>query len=165
MAGKGDHAFPPGPFLIADFGIADDGIGQVRLAIARDAPYLELSDRDLSMRAVQMGVEAGARLQLEHAFTFVQGPDSRKGGAHEGDERLGTLLQRAGERVGTGQRQADRRPQCRQLHALKDVPSGRASSTVAHFIVRSWDRLNAGPRPVRAQPVDLTATDAPAPFW
>ena len=100
VARKRHHPFPPRPFLIAHFRIADDGVGQVRLAIPRDTPNLELSDRDLSMRAVHMRVEARARLQLEHAVAFVEGPDSGKGGPQMGDERLGALLQGAGERVG-----------------------------------------------------------------
>ena len=101
VAGKRHHPFPSRPFLIAHFGIADDGVGQVRLAIPRDAPNLELSERDLSMRAVQMRVQAGTRLQLEHVLAFVEGPDSGKGGPQMRDERLGALLQGLGERVGT----------------------------------------------------------------
>ena len=124
VAGKRHHPFSPRPFLIAHFGIADDGVGQVRLAILRDAPNLELSDRDPSMRAVQMRVEARARLQLEHAFAFVEGPDSGKGGPEMRDERLGALLQGMGERVGVGQRQSDGRAQRRQLRALADLLLG-----------------------------------------
>ena len=78
VAGKRHHPFPPRPFLIVHFRIADDGVGQVRLAIPRDAPNLELSERDLSMRAVQMRVEARTRLQLEYALAFVEGPDRAK---------------------------------------------------------------------------------------
>src|SRR6185295_5962742 len=65
-----------------------------------------------------MRVEAGTRLQLEDAFTLIQGPDSREGGPHVGDEGLSTLLQGAGKGVGTGQRQANSRGQRRQLRAL-----------------------------------------------
>ena len=41
-----------------------------------------------------------------------------------GDERLGALLQGAGERVGIGQRQANGRAQRRQLRALADFLLG-----------------------------------------
>ena len=124
MAGKRHHPFSSRPFLIAHFGIADDGVGQVRLAIPRDPPDLELSERDPSMRAVQMRVEARTRLQLEHAFAFVEGPDSGKGGPEMRDERLGAPLQGMGERVAVGQRQSDGRTQRRQLRALADLLLG-----------------------------------------
>ena len=124
VAGKRHHPFSSRPLLIAHFGIADDGVGQVRLAIPRDAPNLELSERDLSMRAVQMRVEARTRLQFEHAFAFVEGPDSGKGGPEMGDERLGALLQGMGERVAIGQRQANGRAQRRQLRALAELLLG-----------------------------------------
>src|SRR3977135_1957102 len=92
VSGKRHHPFLPRPLLIAHFRIADDGVGQVRLAIPGDAPNLELSKRDLSMRAVQMRIEASTRLQFEHVFALVEGPDSGKGGSQVSDERLGAPL-------------------------------------------------------------------------
>src|SRR5580704_2366542 len=62
-----------------------------------------------------MRVQTSARLQLEHAFAFVEGPDSGKGRPKMSDERLSAALQRAGERVGLGQRQANGCPQRQQL--------------------------------------------------
>ena len=107
VACKRHHPFPLRPFLIAHLRIADDGVGQMRRAIQRDAPNLELSERDLSMRAVQVRVEASTCLQLEYTVAFVEGPDSGKGGAQVRDERLGALLQRVGERAAVDQRQAN----------------------------------------------------------
>ena len=124
VAGERHHPFPPRPVLIAHFRIADHGVGHVRLAIPRDAPNLELSDRDPSMRAVHMRVEAGTRLQLEHAVAFVEGPDSGEGRPQMRDERVGALLQGMGERVGLVQRQANRRAQRRQLRALAGLLLG-----------------------------------------
>ena len=47
------------------------------------------------MRAVHMRVEAGTRLQLEHAVAFVEGPDSGEGGAQMRDERARRTAARA----------------------------------------------------------------------
>jgi hypothetical protein len=79
----------------------------VRRTFLRDATNLELSEQDLSVRAVQVRVEASTRPQLEYALALVEGPDSGKGGPQMHDERFGALLQRLDKRVGIGQCQSN----------------------------------------------------------
>ena len=56
IAGKGDHAFAFGPFLMADAWIARHLVGQMRLPFLGNESDLELTDGHASMRAVKMRV-------------------------------------------------------------------------------------------------------------
>ena len=121
VACKRHHPFPPRPVLIAHFGSPMTALVRCGLRSCAMRPILNCPERDLSMRAVHMRVEAGARLQLEHAFAFVEGPDSGKGGPQMGDERLGALLQGAGKRVGYGPATGQRRAPSADSCALKQI--------------------------------------------
>ena len=63
-----------------------DVVGQMRAPALRNPADLKLPDRDAAVRAVQMGVQTGARPQHQHLFLRIQSPDageSRIEMAHE----------------------------------------------------------------------------------
>ncbi len=57
---EGNHPFPLGPFLVADAGIFDNGVGQVRLFLLSDQANLELPEGDTAVRSVDVGVHPRA---------------------------------------------------------------------------------------------------------
>ncbi len=107
VAGKGHHAFAPRPRLIAHPRVAVDVVGQVRRPLLGDQPDLEPAHRDAAVRAVDVRVEAGARLQLEHRLGLVEGPDPREGGAQVIDDDLDAALEHVADRPLPGERKGD----------------------------------------------------------
>src|SRR5678815_1655430 len=89
ITGKGDHALPSGPLLIADPGIPDDRVGDVRQPLLGDAANLELTHWNPAMTAVEMGVDSRAGLQLQHLLGVVQRPDPCEGRTKIVHNRLG----------------------------------------------------------------------------
>ena len=90
---EGDHALAPRPFLVTHARVADDVVGEVRRAFGGDEADLEFAQRHTAVRAVEVGVQAGADGEFERLGAGVVGPDPREGRAGVGDERLGAALE------------------------------------------------------------------------
>src|SRR5262249_43483054 len=79
MAGKRDQAFPMSPLLVIDGWIRQDVVGQVRLPGQGNFAYLESSNRNTTVRAVEAGIHSRTGVKFEHILGRIQDPDSRKG--------------------------------------------------------------------------------------
>src|SRR5271157_5728089 len=66
-----DHPLAPGPLLIAKTRVADDLVDQVGLAIPGDQADLELPHGYPAVRAVKVGVNPRAGLELEDVLSLV----------------------------------------------------------------------------------------------
>src|SRR5262245_2394248 len=75
---EGDHAFAPGPILVADVRVGLDPVYQHGPALLRDPADLEPADGDACVWAVQVDVDARAGQQLQHVAAGRQPPDARK---------------------------------------------------------------------------------------
>src|SRR6267143_754251 len=65
-----------GPLLVVDLRITHHLVGQVGTALPGDHADLVLSQWHAAVGSVDMRVHTGARLQLERAGGFVEGPDA-----------------------------------------------------------------------------------------
>ena len=99
ISGEGDHALALCPGRITDARIVADGVREVRATLRGDQADLVCTDGYASVRAVQVGVQSGARLELQDSLGVVQRPDTREGGILEVDQGLSTPLQLHTERV------------------------------------------------------------------
>ncbi len=88
IAGEGHHAFSFRPCLIAHPGIADHRMGQMGLALLRDAPDLLLADPNSAVPAVQVGVHPRARLKNQDVRSLLERPDASERRAQVVDDRL-----------------------------------------------------------------------------
>src|SRR5262249_55182242 len=79
--------------MVVDSGILDDIIGHVRLSLLRDPSNLQFSYGNTAMRAIQMLVQSGAGLKLQHTPVLIQRPDSGECGIETLDDRLSATLQ------------------------------------------------------------------------
>src|SRR5439155_10405550 len=58
MACEGDHPFPPGPFGIANTGIVENIVREMRPPLLRDQPNLEFADRYSAVWTVEVRIHA-----------------------------------------------------------------------------------------------------------
>ena len=110
VPGESHHVLPPRPRGVADVRIVKHVVGEQRPLVARDASDLELADRHPPVRAVEMGVATGARLEDQHPLRLVERPDPGKGSVQVVDDRLCAALQGFAQRGGAGQMHVDFAP-------------------------------------------------------
>ena len=118
VARKGDHAFPLGPILIADTGVADDGVREMRSSLLGDQADLEPADRNPAVGAVQVRVLpalacSSRTSSLELSVQMRANAPSRCSTSDPAQ-----ALERVPERVAFGQSRPDIGPQGQQPHPL-----------------------------------------------
>ena len=104
---KGDHSLAGRPGRVADVRIVGHVVGQQRLAVAGDAPDLEVADLDPAMGPVEMRVHPGARLQEQHVFRFVEGPHPGERSVQVFDQPLDATPENCRQRLGAAEMDAD----------------------------------------------------------
>ena len=181
VSGEGDHALPLRPLLVADTGIAHDGVGQVRLPLLGDQADLVLADRNPAVRAVQVRVHPGAGPQFENVVGLRSA--SRCGRRPRPDASTSASAQRLEHRpqaVPLDERLADRRIQGEEPHSLVqrrlgslpfcDVPKDQHAAEDVALLVpdRGGAVVNRALRPVLRdqdgvvrQPDDLAVPQRP----
>ena len=76
VAGERHQPLAPHPFLVVDLGIADDLVRELGTPVPGDHPDLVASQRHVAVGAVDVGIHAGARLQLQDLAGVVERPDT-----------------------------------------------------------------------------------------
>ena len=166
-AGKRDHRFPLGPFLVVHPGVPDHCIGEVWPLLRRDEPDFVLTYGHAAVRAVDVCVQPSARLQLEHPLGVVQRPDACERRVQVPNQRLAAPLQGVPQRRSLGQRDPDvgselsRAPAVRQRLlrplALHELPN-LAAKGGGHL-----QQIGVGLAQLAAEELDHSGDTGPAP--
>ena len=102
-----------------DLGVIHDLIGEMGTALLGDRADLVLSQWHTAVRAVDVRIHAGTRLQLEDSAGVVERPDARERHVEVAHQRFGAQLQHRPQIRALGQGDADVGGQLRQARPLE----------------------------------------------
>ena len=122
IAGERHHSLALGPLLISHARVADDGIGQVRLALLGDQSDLELADGDPAMGTVKVRVHSAAGDQQQCLALVVDEPDAGKCRSQVPHQAVSAALEHGLEIASADQRVADLAGHRRDTASLFDQP-------------------------------------------
>ena len=115
-----------------DLRIAHDLVRELGTPVPGDRPDLVASQGHAAVGAVDVGVHAGARLQLEDFAGVVQRPDAGQRHVEVAHQRLGALLQHGSHATALCQGDSHVRGQLRQTRPLEQRGLAPAA-LAAHF--------------------------------
>ncbi len=107
ISGEGDHPLPARPERVVHMRVDLFSGRQLRCPLEGDHAHRQHADRHPRLRAVQLGVCAGAGLKFQHPLGVVQRPDAREAAVEVLHQRLGALLQHRAQLGPARQRQTD----------------------------------------------------------
>ena len=119
VAGERDQPLALGPGGVDDARVAVELVGEHRPPVLGDEADLRLAHLHPRVRAVDAGVQPGARLQLELSGVSADRPDAGERGVQVLHQHLGAALERALQRLALDQRRAHVSAQRRQPLALE----------------------------------------------